>query len=305
MKEPIITEEIFDTLVILALQNPKVNYILVEGSTDYALFSKFFYEDKILFFDKDQIINSKKTILSTIKKVNNQYKGIHPRILAIIDRDFDTVQIRPRRNPVNVIYVDNHDLDSQIFFSEAFMKFFTIYCFEPWNLNINHIRETVETIGIQYGIFKLAFHNMYLSVRNLSPPFPEIEELINLETKKLDNTKFSNYLTHIFDSSQNINFQRVLQNTQYHNKKNHRLVSSGHDLIRIVCIFILEYKFGIRLLNLINSERDNFRRDLFHFTRMVENNFRSCYDLTCFKKSDLYKKIVECEKTNKVQIINK
>jgi hypothetical protein len=300
---PIITEEIFETVVILALQNPKESYLLVEGSTDYAIFSKYIDEEKILFFDKEHTQNSKKTILSTIKKVNEQSNPIQTRLLAIIDRDFDTLQPDIIKIPDNVLYCDYHDLDAQIFFSEAFKHFFRIHLYEPWKLNIESIREKIAEIGIQYGLYKLIFHNMFISIRKLNPNFPEVEDLIKIQTNNLNTHKFCDYLSDVLNTAKYNLYQKKLKKYDRFSSTERNLVPSGHDLIRILCVFILNSVLEIEMLNLTKQERIEFNRNIFHFTRKIENHFRSCYDLNCFQKSDLFMKLIAFEETYNVKFL--
>lgn len=302
---PVITEEIFETSVIMMLQNPKVKLVLVEGSTDYALFTKFIDEDKILFIDNENTENCKQAVINCIFKAINYKKSYISRIIAIIDKDFQNIQLGEKRKyPNNILFSDFHDIDAQIFFSPAFTHFFNIYIFESWKYDIKEIQDKIRDLSIEYGIYKLILHDICIPKDKMKKIYPKIEDLCNKKSFQIDSSKLKQSIENKLDSHQIIKCrERVIKRCEDLNDNSYKDISIGHDLIRILSVLIIHNFMNLKMKNLSREEIRIFQSNVYSFSRKIENHLRNSYDFDCFTLSRLYEKLDEFEAKYNVNYI--
>jgi len=197
----------YDTFLseIFMLTKPVV---IVEGLDDENLIHTLFNHQNILS-KKTLVIspeiqgftNNKLVVIKAITEIYNDwnYKK-RKRFIGIIDCDFNEICKNKKPLP-NLFYTDFHDIDIQIFLSDALVKFIRFSYLNPEDIPIEKVRETCINLSKDLGYFLLAlyelkFHNHKKYLKPIEEYFDKkLNFLHNNVHEKLESLRLKGILT--------------------------------------------------------------------------------------------------------------
>ena len=303
--------EDFGTEAMFATSDPKSIFVYVEGDTDKVTLEDFFNDMVIVrVFDGK---NRKNAVIIAMKEVARSPRKLR-KTIGIIDADFNRIT-GTIKNIDNLFYTDYHDLDVQIFLSEALIKFIKLFMFKPDNVNFKKVRNKCVELANEYGYFLLSFYKNQIYREEFEKWIKNIDYYL-----QEPNTSFLNKLicSHLKTACKHkllqkekycriINRIKTLKDKKIHRTLTYDLVN-GHDVIRAFSKLILWEKMNLQKKNLSNAYKNllfNKYKEFERFMRNIENGLRIAYDYDCFLKSELFSKIKEYQISSKVPFLRK
>jgi hypothetical protein len=264
--------------------NEFLSFLVVEGDTDRRFYKTFVDERKCNI----TVAFSKLTalVVLSILEQNNI-----PGILVIVDADFDVLEGKALSSP-NVLFTDNHDLETMIVVSPALEKLLGEFGSENKITQFEQdtgkdvrtvLLESCMLVGylrwvsLQKG-FSLKFEGLDFS------KFLDIEKLTIGETKLIKAIKDKSQRHDIPDEQIKISIQEL-------KRDDHNLwhVCCGHDLVCILSVG-LHKAIGTKDTSDITPER-------------IESSLRLSYELRHFQRTQLYLSIQRWEEANKPFVV--
>lgn len=280
---------------------PKVHgvhsFLVVEGKSDEKFFKKFLNFDvcgvsNIGSDDKDRDSNKKK-VLDFIEKQNRKHKEYY---LGIVDADFEHI-LHKDKVPPNVIVTDCHDMEMLTLKSQPDMN--SIYAelanpmlikkYEEENSKI--FIESIIDIAFEIGICKLVCinRNQYSRLNTQNLDYRDfVDRMLNIDIDKLIlQVVRGNPGKGVseFDISNQISSEKEKKHDRYQ-------ICCGHDVTNILELCFSQYGLGFGNENCLNTSR-------------IESLLRTAYTSESFKKTDMYKKILEWEEKNNIKILDR
>lgn len=155
--------------------------VIVEGRHDKLTLERFF-DDKYCSFEQ---FNGKEKAEMAIQLVN----AVDPtRAIAILDHDLDFLD--SKSYPSNVFLTDGHDLDIQLFFSDAFYRVAREYFSEEetsTKTKLNNIRKTIVTFARPLAYMRVVskekgYDFAFKASKEHNKPFP-YKNLVQVDNK--------------------------------------------------------------------------------------------------------------------------
>lgn len=267
-------------------------HLIVEGPKDLKLYKKF-ADSNSLKIKVAKGHTKVKKVLSLLDKEN--YK----RRIAIIDSDFNNI-LGTKEKTKGLFYTDNHDLEVMLIESESLENTIDIYCdetkvkaFEDKN-NVT-IREIIYLLGKEIGYLKLA-----TKTNELGLVFkPKSVEGNQIKYNKFICAKTLNYLGDTALINAAINYSTNRGTTIVHKDEINRILAetkqkefevldliNGHDLSNILYIL---FKTVLKSSNKMLSDFN-----------CIEDSLILAYEYSFFKKTNLYKEILQYSTINSV-----
>ena len=273
-------------------------FLVVEGESDEKFFKKFLDFNtcgvsNIGENDKGRD-NNKASVLDFIEKQNKQNKKCY---LGIIDADFDHV-LHKDQIPANVVMTDYHDMEMLILNSRPNMS--SIYAELANPILIKEYEKTnnklfidsIMNVAYEIGLLKLVcinkdkYHQLCTKDLNYSDC---IDKMFNIDLNEL--------ISRVVRSNPRKGATEFEISNQISNEKNknHDIyqICCGHDVTKILELcFTSKNGLGFGNEAAINPSR-------------IESLLRAIYTADAFKKTAMYKSILEWEDKNKVKILDR
>lgn len=273
-------------------------FLVVEGESDEKFFKKFLDFNtcgvsNIGERGKDRE-NNKVSVREFIEKQNKQNKKCY---LGIIDADFDHV-LHKDKPLSNIIMTDYHDMEMLILNSRPNMS--SIYAElanpilikEYEKANNKLFIDSIMDVAYEIGLLKLVcvnkdkYHQLCTKELNYSDC---IDTMFNIDLDKLISRVIrsnSQKGTSEFEINDQISNEKSMNHDRYQ-------ICCGHDVTEILEIcFRSENGLGFGNEKLINHSR-------------IESLLRAIYTADAFKKTAMYKSILEWEDKNNVKILDR
>lgn len=285
-----------DRIANSIMQNNDFNgyYLIVEGSKDYKLYSKFFNKNwKIKEAFGCENVKSVLNILSS--------RGFNQKI-GIIDSDFNNI-LNTKCNIDGLFYTDDHDIEVMILKTKALDDVLNLFCkndkIEGFiKLNGKSILETILNLSQEIGYLKLAnkIYNLGLVFKPENPEGNQIKYKDFISEKTLSFLGTESLIKSIINYSINktskkldkdIIYNKLLE-TRKKSYDTYQLVN-GHDLTNILYILIKKIlRSNTKMLNDFNC---------------VEDSLILAYNMEYFKETKLYKDLLEWSESNNIHIM--
>jgi hypothetical protein len=304
------TPESFCQEVDMALDDPKMKFILVEGSTDWTVFIKIFPPKFVRYFELGQDENNKQMNIDTITILAKE-KEKRKKLMGIVDADFDLVETpnnKIRNNSLdfqercNIFRTDYHDLDVQIISSTAFNHFINSDFFEPFKIDIDKILEICIQVATQFGYVRLFFHDQKVRINEYNEFIKNIEDYVDENNYEFLTEKLENDLKDFFIFNDANCEEEFLKYQNFKKEIKTRLgkdeifdIPNGHDVYRVLTKLILhgsnQKEINIRKKYLTpSSKKYKIRNEFDNYSNEIEQQLRNHYNLDLFFDSDLYEK---------------
>lgn len=155
--------------------------VIVEGRHDKLTLERFF-DNKFCSFEQ---FNGKESVELAIQMVNAEDSS---RAIAIIDQDLDFLS--SKSYPSNVFLTDGHDLDIQLFFSDAFYRVAREYFSEEetsTKAKLNDIRKTIVSFARPLAYMRVVsmekgYNFAFKASKEHNKPFP-YKNLVQVDNK--------------------------------------------------------------------------------------------------------------------------
>ena len=273
-------------------------FLVVEGESDEKFFKKFLDFNtcgvsNIGESDKGRDKN-KARVLDFIEKQKKKKKKCY---LGIIDADFDHV-LHKDKIPANVVMTDYHDMEMLILNSRPNMS--SIYAELADPILIKEYEKTnnmlfidsIMNVAYEIGLLKLVcinkdkYHQLCTKDLNYSDC---IDKMFDIDLNKL--------ISRVVRSNPRKGASEFEISNQISNEKakNHDIyqICCGHDVTQILELcFTSNNGLGFGNETAINSSR-------------IESLLRAIYTADAFKKTAMYKSILEWEDKNNVKILDR
>ncbi len=260
-------------------------YLIVEGESDEHFF------ENIVNCQKCKVINleGKDNVKEFISERNrNGDKGY----LGIVDADFEHIT-KYESTVNNVFLTDFHDLEMMIFSSRPDMR--RIYSELSENILIDNYEkmhgksflDSIMEASYEIGLFKLIMAKPKYRV-NADVPYELVNDAFEVDIEEIIKRSIMRHHS-LYEVKDEIDKER---------KKNHDMyqVCCGHDITEILCrSFISTDEGGLGYGK--NNSRLNKNR--------IEELLRVIYRFSHFLKTNLYASILEWEKRNGVEILDR
>ena len=276
-------QEGFNSLVVMKKKRHKEKlFILVEGSNDQTLFSRFFREDKSIVIP----VGGKENVIEIIKKQNSD-KSYEK--FGIVDSDFDRI-LEKEIIESNIFCTDVHDVETMIIAYAGLRRVLieNIYpeAYEKLLGEIDSIIENILKFSKYMGMVR------FYSLKNKENyKFSEIEyeKFINGKKILLDKQEFMTELARNTGHEININGVEKYIEAKY-STFNTLDICCGHDITNIMGIILNEINKGKR--KKINSGE-------------LEKNLRLMFSHDEWESTEIYKKIYSWLEIIDVDIMRK
>lgn len=244
------------------------------------------------------------------------------KIIGIIDADFDHCCniIRKRQN---LFLTDKHDIETQIISSGAFKKFVNSFYKRGKVRNplqkIDEIRNYCLQKSMDFGIWLLGLYKII--IEGISKETPDlyvklrlytiiknklggIKDFITVDVKNnevyIEKAKIGEHFLKILNPIEDTIKNRLFKIFQFVTDLRKKDIDpyqcvSGHDTIVILAFMSILKMLGLeikgsndkKIVNILNNNNE-----FFYFCKELETKLRNSYELTHFKRSNLYKEIV-------------
>jgi Protein of unknown function (DUF4435) len=260
-------------------------FLLVEGRSDKIFYSNFIDNVLCRFLVTDGKDNAMKTL-------NSLEKSGYTGVLAIVDADFDRLEISPPQSP-NLLRTDTHDLETMILKSPALDKLLAIYCSDDKLKEFGrNVRAALLEAGMSIGYF------LWLSKsENLNLTFDGIKfkEFIDDKTLQINELKLINEVKNKSQPtakavlSDPIDIQKRIAAKK---KDDHDpwQVCRGHDLVEILSIGLRKAWGSNDAIDVV--PRSNERKST------LESQLSLAYEAAYFLKTQLHQEILTWESSN-------
>ena len=216
--------------------------------------------------------------------------------LGIVDADFEHI-LHKDKVPPNVIVTDCHDMEMLTLKSQPDMN--SIYAelanpmlikkYEEENSKI--FIESIIDIAFEIGICKLVCinRNQYSRLNTQNLDYRDfVDRMLNIDIDKLIlQVVRGNPGKGVseFDISNQISSEKEKKHDRYQ-------ICCGHDVTNILELCFSQYGLGFGNENCLNTSR-------------IESLLRTAYTSESFKKTNMYKKILEWEEKNNIKILDR
>lgn len=278
MKKEDVTYETKIGELRLDFKNPNskgINFIFLEGVSDVRLFRKFFDLDKCK-------VESIPGGNSKLEECIATLLSSHALIVAIRDADFIRMT-NPSYRKNNIILTDFHDIEMTILsHSESLNALLTEYTSID-SSDFSKIRNILMNLLSSISLLKL---NNDINSRKLKFESGFID-LLDFNNMRID---ISQYISRILSKSTNATItdkqflQKEIETTDIQNYDLLQL-TNGHDLTKVLASFFNQ-KHGHKGV----SDTD------------IESNLRISFNMDIFKRTSIYKEILNWEQANNTSI---
>lgn len=263
-------------------------FLIVEGVTDFILFSQFFNKSKTTI----RSIIGKANVLKLIDLAN---KNNNKNCLAIVDADFWLIDnIKPQYE--NIFITDTHDIETMIFktpsLEKIFFEYFPSHKIQDIVNNIDEIRKNLLLVSSNIGLlrwinYKHKFNICFYADKENNIPF-KWETVINIKKFKVD---FEGLLQLITGG----NYQLIIKLRPFIRKYNQEPYNlyelcNGHDVLYITFLF----------LNCHGRKKDTCDLSI----NVLEKMLRTSYETKYFQQTDLYRCISSWQSKIGIEILN-
>ncbi|WP_069997340.1 DUF4435 domain-containing protein [Cellulosilyticum sp. I15G10I2] len=272
---------------IKMLRSGKISkgFILVEGITDYRLYSKFVDENMC-----ELIIADSKSNVTQCIEICNREKA--QGIIGIVDADFWRLEKEfPKYE--NLFLTDFHDLECMLINSPAYENILAEYANRNKYLRFEERKKkSLKHILLESGA-KIGYLRWYSLQNNLGLKFSNLDfdKFVNAQELEIDMRKLIDSVL-IHSKKQNgLNTQKILKDIENLITKQNSLweVCCGHDLIELLTVGLVAVFGEYNAKNL--------------FPGNLEGSFRLAYQYNYFMKTKLYQCITKWQEANPSYLI--
>lgn len=290
MTEHITPERIANSIM---LKESGVNYLIVEGKTDFRLFKKF-------------IDNNNSSIeiafgnLNVIDVVNELKRRNFNNVIGIIDSDFrildEEVEIE------DILMTDYHDIEISFINSPTFETIMSSYYKEDkfeklFNKNFSELKNYYFNISKNIGYLKWLnkIDNLGLTFKPASPEGKTIDYNVFISASDLKykgDDKLVDAILNFCNGKVKVEVKKeeILERLNTFKKDvDLNQLCNGHDIMNIISISLRQH---ISNLNSKSIPADQ-----------LEKEFSLAYESRYFMETNLYKKIKNIEETKEVTIL--
>ena len=278
-----------NTIYFSRKKNRKKVFILVEGTGDVGFYKNIIDKTNVqvipMGYEKKKGISAKDNVVSAIEMLNRERTQ---GVVAIVDTDYDEI-VGIKRELDNLIYTDDHDMETMILKTDAYEKFENEFGNEEkvstYESEFGSVLDNILECGSMIGKTRL------LSIReNLKLDF----KAVDLENYFNDSLEFDwqNYFKQVLYVSQKITQKEELRQIVQNDNRDYDIwqLCRGHDLTELMVVFfsdISKYKLGNSKAKFLKSES-------------VEQFLRAAYYVPVyFKKTKMFQKLLEWQSVNK------
>lgn len=287
--------------------------VIVEGLNDISLFENLLNSDSVIIISPDFIYNvenKKGAVINAIIDINN-VSGIlnsndHQKYIGIVDSDFN--QICGNCKIIsNLFYTATHDIDVQIFTSDALKKMIMFFYEEPDNVNIEDVRSLCLKISSEFGLYLLSLYenDFHSHMKELNPIYDYFDNTLMLDHQKILQKLNEFHINGEFTEEELENIINTLDDRKSQNLDELHL-ANGHDVFRVLTMLTLWNILNLQKKRISEKYRENMlnnpnlRRFL---SEELEDLLRTSYDLAFFKKSVLYQNIKNYQENVNIEFI--
>lgn len=261
-------------------------YLIVEGESDERFF------ENILDCEKCKVRNveGKDNVKNFIMKQNKTRKKGY---LGVVDADFEHITHCDHKID-NVIMTDVHDIEMLILRSKPNMR--KIYSEMTENIIINNYEKThsnsyvqsVINAAYEIGLLKLVMKRPKYEIDMSDIPYIDIvDDSFSVNLDELINRIKGNRHTQI-EIKNEVDIEKGKKHDQYQ-------ICCGHDVTSILAIsFIAKEHEGLGY-----GKRKKVHKN------EIEELLRVCYDFELFKFTAMYNDIIEWERKNGIEILDR
>lgn len=289
--------------------------IIVEGSNDVNLFDSLFNlsrtnTEHITITSPELILeddNSKGNIISTLIKLDQiceiKKSLRNKKTIGIVDSDFNQICGHCINLP-NLFYIDKHDIDAQIFSSNAFAKLISLFYYDSKNINLQKVREKCVEIAKEFGYYLLSLYEnkLYALMRKLRPIYQYFDEELKLQTpkiwKKIDEFLSKGDITRnqLESIKKGIQDRKNQDIDEYH-------IANGHDLVKVLTMLTLWNSYNLKKKRMSQKHIENLMKNPTNLEKELEEVLRTAYEYIYFQESNLFRKIIEFQRTTGISFI--
>lgn len=278
MKSYLTAVRLATKLQMLRSGKKRKTLIVVEGITDFRLYSKLFDEDI------SQVIvgESKQNVLGALEICEGQeLKGV----IGIVDADFWHIE-KEIELPANIFMTDTHDLETMLMNSKAYHNILLEYS-DPNKLARfeRTQKQKLEEVLLESSSTIGYLRRLSLN-QNLELDFSELNfyQFIKIETLQLQEEAFIRYM--IFKSKRNtLKKVRVISELLHEQMKQEEdlwQVCCGHDIMALLTLGFVHLFGNYNAGQMIAGQ--------------LEGSFRLAYQEADFEKTQLYEALRNWEK---------
>lgn len=277
MKQYMSATRLVTKLKMLRSGKKDKSFLVVEGITDFRLYSKFIDPSCC-----EVIIADSKQNVEACIKVFNEEKALG--ILGITDRDFDGLEPELEVIP-NVFVTDGHDLECMLIKSNAFENICIEYGDKEKYMKFeSHIKMPIRDYLIKQ-VALIGYLRWYSLKEQLGLRFSnlEFEKFIDTKTLEVDLSRLIDYVLFGSKKAKETESSLISKEVKKLKARHHDewQVCCGHDLMVVINLGLM-HVFG-------NYNAKNL------FPGQLEGNFRLAYTKEDFKQTQLYKQLVTWE----------
>jgi len=289
--------------------------VIVEGRNDVKLFENLLNSESVIITAPDLIYNAenkKGAVISAIIDINNASNisgtSKHQKYIGIVDSDFNQL-CGNCKNISNLFYTATHDIDVQIFISDALKKMIIFFYKEPDNINIEDVRNLCLKISSEFGLYLLSLYEngFHSHMKKLNPIHDYFDDTLIINHQKILEKLNELHVNGEFSEEDLENIKNKLDDRKSQNLDKLHL-ANGHDVFRVLTMLTLW-----KMLNLQKKRiSEKYRKNLLHnpnlrsfLSEELEDLLRTSYDFAFFKKSVLYKNIKNYQENVNIEFIRK
>ncbi|MCD4800956.1 MAG: DUF4435 domain-containing protein [Methanococcoides sp.] len=256
--------------------------LIIEGSTDMRLYQRFVDDKRCKVIPANGKENAIK-VIQILKR--SKMEGV----LTIVDADFWRVDGIRNKND-NVLVTDTHDLETMLIASEALDRLLEEFT-SQYKVEALHmpIRQLLLYTAMPLGLFRWLSSS---GKDKLSLRFKDIDFDHFMEVQPLSiNIKRLIREVKVNSHGHSLNERAIRKKLMKMLGEDHDpwQICSGHDVVEILA-------FGLReIFGNLDAHHTN--------EGIIDRSLRLAYDITMFKKTDLYSSILNWEEENVPYIV--
>lgn len=287
--------------------------VIVEGLNDVNLFKNLLNSDSVIIISPDfmyNVENKKGAVIRAIDDINNasliSNSNEHQKYIGIIDLDFNQI-CNKCKIITNLFYTDTHDIDVQIFTSNALKKMVKFFYEEPDNINIEVVRSLCLKISSEFGLYLLSLYEngFHSHMKKLNPIYDYFDDTLILDHQKILEKLNEFHVNGEYTEEELENIKNKFDDRKSQNLDKLHL-ANGHDVFRVLTM--------LTLWNMLNLQKkrtsERYKENMLYNTNLrrflseeLEDLLRTSYDFAFFKKSVLYQSIKNYQENVNIEFI--
>lgn len=280
---------VFNNIYFTRRKKKNKVFVLVEGDGDIGFYKNIINKDYVSFIPMgekrgNKRVSAKENLIATIELLNNEkIKGV----VAIADNDYDEI-VGNKRKMDNLVYTDDHDMETMILKTDAYNKFENEYGdldgIDTYKNEKGPILDCVLNCGSKIGKIRLLSirHDLKLDFKPV-----ELEKYFNASLE----FDWKKYFKQVLYVSDKLEQKEILFENVENDNRDYDIwqLCRGHDLTELIVVFYSKeskYKIGNSKAKGLKPER-------------VESFLRGAYYAPVhFKKTQMLKQLQKWQLSN-------